>query len=166
MTTPLNILFIAYIMACSSVEEPSLNPPNQHDFQQLLQEIALPTGIVIPHGIQTPIETEFGTWQLSIQYFEEKKILYLAINDYLWLDNSVTTQSTVFSMTQMLTQNHAMLGGKFQVNPSSGAITIGSELVVLNGFPKKELKKTIDLLIILAKDNFLMLREALGGQRY
>ena len=141
-------------------------PINIDSYQKILQKQDLPIGTPISNGIQTPVETEFGIWQLSIQYFPEKKILYLAINNYLWLDSSSNVQSTVFSMTQMLTQNHSMLGGKFQLNPSSGAITIGTELVAFETFSEEEIQHSIEVLILLAKDNYPMLDAALQSRFY
>ena len=120
----------------------------------------------IPGGVQAPIDTSFGEWQLSLQLFPEHNILYVAINNYLWLDSSVTAQSTVFSLTQMLTQNHQMMGGKFQLNPQNGAITIGTELVVIKTIQEAEIQQAIDQLLFLGNDNYPMLKQALGGHFY
>ena len=166
MSVAFHLLFSLSILCCNQAEDLSKRKPTQENLQLFLQQASLNNGNLIPHGIQTPIETQYGTWQLSLQYFAEKETLYVAINDYIWLDSSVTTQSTVFTMTQMLTQNHAMVGGKFQLNPTSGAITIGTEFDLLDDFNPEQLKKTVDQLVRLALDNYPMLTAATGDHHY
>jgi hypothetical protein len=158
------------ILCCQRLPEENSSkkevPLSMETYQQALDIHSLTEGKPILNGIQVPVPTQFGVWQLSIQYFAQKKILYLAINDYLWLDSSANPQSTVFAMTQMLTQNHGMVGGKFQINPSSGAITIGIELVVNETIQKIELQNAISILLENAKDNYPMIKTALGKDFY
>ena len=141
-------------------------PLSMETYKNVLNNLSLSQSKPITNGLQVPVSTEYGVWQLSIQYFPKKKILYIAINDYLWLDSSATPQTTVFAMTQMLTQNHSMVGGKFQINPTSGAITLGSELIVNETIQTLELQTAIELLLKNGKDNYPMLTAALGKKLY
>ena len=159
------ILFIACQQAnVQSAETSPVLPLHAESIQQILKNRSIPDPTPINNGFQVPLETQYGTWTLSIQYFESAHTLYIAINDYLWLDTSRTAQTTVFAMSQMLTQNHSMLGGKFQINPQTGAITISTELIVIDGYREKEISEAIRRIISLAEENHPMITAALGGQ--
>ena len=157
---------LLFVLSCQNSPNLIALPPSENTLQRVLQQHDLPRAKPIPNGLQTPVQTEFGVWQLSIQYFADQKVLYIAINDYLWLDSSATAQSSVFAFTQMLTQNHAMVGGKFQLNPTSGAITLGTELTGVQTILEPNLHQAIDTLIDLGKDNYPMLQTALGAHFY
>ena len=160
------MLSLLFVFSCQHSPNLVELPPSENTLQRVLRLQDLPQGQSIPNGLQSPIQTEFGVWQLSIQYFAEQKVLYVAINDYLWLDSSSTAQSSVFAFTQMLTQNHSMVGGKFQLNPTSGAITISTELTGVDAILEANLHQAIETLIELGKDNYPMLQMALGANFY
>ena len=160
------MLSLLFVFSCHSPSNIIDLPPSENDLQRILQQQGLGQGQSIPNGLQTAVQTEFGIWQLSLQYFPEQKVLYIAINDYLWLDSSVTAQSSVFAFTQMLTQNHSMVGGKFQLNPTSGAITISTELTGVQSILEPNVHQAIETLIDLGEDNYPMLQMALGAQFY
>ena len=105
-------------------------------------------------------------YQLSMQYFEAERTVYVAVNDYHWLDRSRDHRTTAFTLTQMAVQNHAMLGGKLQLNPANGAITLGTEIPAPNGVDPGALRQAVQRLLELAEDNHAMLGAALGGDGY
>jgi len=116
----------------------------------------------IPNGVQLPLAAEEELWQLSLQYFEERNIIYLAINDYLWLDQAKTTKQTIFVLTQLATRNHALLGAKLQLNPQNGAITISSEIPVDDSISQSLLEKQTKQLIQIAAEEYPMLKHSLS----
>jgi hypothetical protein len=159
-------------LSCSSMAEgegpaPSvLQVPGPPLFRQIATDMGLPEGMEHAGGLLFPVEFPGSTCQLSMQHFPEERILYLAINDYHWLDRSRDSRTTAFTLTQMATQNHSMLGAKLQLNPTNGAITLGTEIPVPNGVDPAAVEQAARRLITLAKDNHAMLGAALGGDGY
>ena len=105
-------------------------------------------------------------YQLSMQHFAAEQTVYIAVNDYHWLDRSRDHRTTAFTLTQMAVQNHAMIGGKLQLNPANGAITLGTEIPAPNGVDPEALGQAVRRLLVLAEDNHAMLGAALGGDGY
>lgn len=166
-----------FLLICLiSCEHPSTTPVNDApkmvdyislvDLDQEMSAIGYPPNQKLLNGSIAPFQTEFGTWQLSIQHFKKQEILYLAINDYLWIDQAKTSQETVFTLTQLATRNHALLGGKLQLNPQNGAITISTEIPVGAGIEKITFKNVIERLLKLAREEYPMLKASLGVNRY
>lgn len=151
----------------SSDEVPNaINYLSLSNLEQEFLALGYPSSQNLPNGLITPISTEFGEWKLSIQHFEEQQLLYLAINDYLWIDQAQTSQETVFTLTQLATRNHALLGGKLQLNPQNGAITISTEIPIGKGVDKETLRYVLKRLLQLAKEEYPMLKASLGINRY
>ena len=107
------------------------------NLKQELTTLGYPASKQVHNGFMSPISTDLGEWKLSVQYFEEQNILYLALNDYLWLDQAESSKETVFTLTQLATRNHALIGGKLQLNPQNGAITISTEIPIGSNIEKR-----------------------------
>jgi hypothetical protein len=136
------------------------------NLKQELTTLGYPPSKQIHNGFMCPIPTDLGEWKLSVQHFEEQNILYLALNDYLWLDQAESSQETVFTLTQLATRNHALLGAKLQLNPQNGAITISTEIPIGSNIEKIVLQRTLQRLIQLGTEEYPMLKASLGIDQY
>ena len=136
------------------------------NLEQEFSELGYPSSQRLPNGIIAPITTEFGSWKLSIQHFNEQQLLYLAVNDYLWIDQAETAEETVFTLTQLATRNPALVGAKLQLNPQNGAITISAEIPTGNGIETETVQAVLERLLRLAKEEYPMLKASLGINRY
>ena len=171
----MNLCCFFWILACTQTTESSnepLNPmiqfnnPNLPPWNRLIESLHLENPQDITHGIQIPLQKDHYDWILSIQYFPSHEILYIALNNYLWLDQTPTPQRSVFLMTQLLIENHNMLGGKFQLNPQNGAITLGIEIPVVDPISAEQIQKSIDTLLLLGVEKYHLLEQAQGAQHY
>ena len=145
---------------CESV--PKMLPlPSPSLFQKTLDEMGLGKGEQLQNAIITKIKRKDHTYTLSIQHIPQKDILYVSINNYLWIDQSQSPSATAFTLTQIATLNYQVVGGKFQLNPQNGAITLGSETYVVNGIDIDNLKLCINGLINIADENREYLQYAL-----
>ena len=171
-----SFLLITLISCANPTPETSSNVPelSEHTFEyislvdlkQELITLGYPPSKKVHNGFMVPISTNLGEWKLSIQHFEEQDILYLALNDYLWIDQAESSQETVFTLTQLATRNHAILGGKLQLNPQNGAITLSTEIPIGTRIEKVVLQKTLLKLIQIGKEEYPMLKASLGIDQY
>ena len=160
---PVLSIFIA-LSACDAPpkSEVILVKPTTGFFIETLNEMNFHT----PEQLQNVVYSEVGSppnqFTLGMQYFEDKKIVYLSINKYLSIDMSKNVAATAFTLTQLATLNHRVVGGKFQLNPKNGEITVCHEIYTVNGIDPENLKVAIGKLISIAQVNHLPLKNALG----
>lgn len=73
---------------------------------------------------------DFG---VTIRYFPNADVVFLATDDYLDLQEATSTESVVLLLVQLAALNYDLLVGKFQLNPESGEILLSMELHVEDG---------------------------------
>ena len=93
-------------------------------------------------------------------------IVYISINDYLWLDQSKNPRSTAFALTQIAVQNHQVIGAKIQLNPQDGAITIAQEIHIPNGLDQDVFLQSMHQILEEGLRNYPMLKASLQEDGY
>lgn len=102
--------------------------------QEYLTRAGFPAGeLTAPNVLLIPIEGNNTSFQMSIQLFSAEKVLYIAANDYLQIEDASSSKSMVLLLTQVAALNYELLLGKFQLNPNSGAISLSVEMNLDDG---------------------------------
>jgi hypothetical protein len=117
-------------------------------------------------GILLPLVVQDYKFQLAVQYIPSPPMIYLSINDYLWLDQSKTPRSTSFTLTQIAVQNHEVVGAKIQLNPQNGSITFAHEIHIPNGLYHDVFLQSLHQLVDEAVRNYPMLKASLEENGY
>jgi len=175
--------FVVFLSACTQQIQSDSNlsstnkniiyeKADQKTIQQLLQRTDLSINWkkkkLLDDGLQVEIQTSVQQkkFQLTIQNINSPPLLYIAIQDYLWLDQSQTPRSTSFTLTQLAVQNHAILGAKIQLNPKNGAITFAHEMHIPNGLNEQVFIQSINHLENEAVRHYPMLKASLEEKGY
>ena len=102
--------------------------------QEYLSRAGFPAGeLTAPNVLLIPIEGHNTSFQMTIQLFSAEKVLYIAANDYLQIEDASSSKSMVLLLTQVAALNYELLLGKFQLNPNSGAISLSVEMNLDDG---------------------------------
>ena len=117
-------------------------------------------------GILVPLTTKYKMFTIAIQHMSSPLIVYISINDYLWLDQSKNPRSTAFALTQIAVQNHQIIGAKIQLNPQNGAITIAHEIHIPNGLDQDVFLQSLHQILEEGLRNYPMLKASLEGDGY
>lgn len=112
-----------------------------------------------PHRLDQP-------WKISLQYIKDAQTVHITLHDFLWLDQTETAQRAVFTMTQLLIQNQSMISAKYQLHAKTGAISLATDIPVTETVSPEELETAIQHLYRYAQQDYLMLVDALGSNRY
>ena len=121
---------------------------------------------MLDNGILVPLTTKFKTFTIAVQHISSPLIIYISINDYLWLDQSKTPRSTSFALTQIAVQNHQIIGAKIQLNPQNGAITLAHEIHVPNGLDQDVFLQGLHQMLEEGLRNYPMLKASLEEDGY
>ena len=116
-----------------------------------------------PGVLLIPIEGQNAQFRLLLQLFDKEKVLYLAVTDYLRIEDAPDPPSMVVLLTQMATINYDLLLGKLQLNPKTGAITMSVELNLDDGLGFETFKAVARHLVRTADDRYPALRAAFDG---
>lgn len=111
----------------------------------------------------TSIPDASGTFRLSAQIFERDKVLFLAISDYLRLEDATSSRAMVLLLTQLAALNYDLLLGKFQLNPRTGEITLSVELKLDDGLGYQSFEAASQHLVRTASARYPELARAAGG---
>ena len=121
---------------------------------------------MLDNGILLPLTTKYKTFTIAIQHISSPLIIYISINDYLWLDQSRNPRSTAFALTQIAVQNHQIIGAKIQLNPQDGAITVAHEIHVPNGLNRDVFLQGLHQMLEEGLQNYPMLKASLEEDGY
>ena len=121
---------------------------------------------ILDDGILVPFTTKYKTFTIAIQHISSPLVIYISINDYLWLDQSKNPRSTAFALTQIAVQNHQIIGAKIQLNPQDGAITIAHEIHIPNGLDQDVFLQSLHQILEEGLRNYPMLKASLEGDGY
>ena len=116
--------------------------------QEYLDRSGFPPGeLSAPTVLMVPIEGHNTRFQLTIQLFEQEKVLYIAANDYFQIEDASSSKSMVLLLTQVAALNYEMLLGKFQLNPNTGGISLSVEMNLDDGLGFKTFNAVIHHLV-------------------
>ena len=121
---------------------------------------------MLDDGILVPLMTTYKTFTIAIQHISSPVIIYISINDYLWLDQSKSPRSTAFALTQIAVQNHQIIGAKIQLNPQNGAITIAHEIHIPNGLDQDVFLQSLHQMLEEGLRSYPMLKASLEEDGY
>jgi hypothetical protein len=107
------------------------------------------------------VNTDF---RLAVQLFEREKVLFLAVNDYLEIEEADSSQAMVLLLTQLAAMNYEMLLGKFQLNPRTGAISLSVELNLDDGLGFRTFESVARHLVTTADEKYPDLLRAARGE--
>lgn len=113
--------------------------------------------------LSAPIQGRNTSFQVNVQLFEEEKVLFLAVSDYLRLEDATTSSAMVLLLTQLAAMNYELLLGKFQLNPNSGEISLSVELNLDDGLGFRTFKAVSDHLVRTADQRYPELLRAAQG---
>lgn len=116
-----------------------------------------------PGVLLIPVEGQNTQFRLLIQLFDKEKVLYLAVTDYMHVEDAPDPRSMVVLLTQMATINYDLLLGKLQLNPKSGAITLSVELNLDDGLGFDTFRVVSRHLVRTADERYPELRAAFEG---
>jgi hypothetical protein len=83
--------------------------------------------------VSVPYAGENTDFRVNIQLFEREQVLFLVAAGYLELEAASSSSNMVLLLTQLAAMNYDMLIGKFQLNPTTGAITLSAEINLDDG---------------------------------
>lgn len=111
----------------------------------------------------TTIQGENARFKLTAQLFPAERVLYLAVTDYVRLEDATSSQAMVLLLTQLAALNYELLLGKLQLNPRSGEITLSVELSLEDGLGFRTLETATRRLVRTADDTYPRLLRAARG---
>lgn len=110
-----------------------------------------------------PLPTEHGEFRLTAQVFPGEQVLFLAVSDYLRLEDATSSRAMVLLLTQLAALNYDLVLGKFQLNPRSGEITLSVELKLDDGLGFRTFQAAARHLVQTATEQYPTLARAAGG---
>ncbi|MCB9780116.1 MAG: YbjN domain-containing protein [Alphaproteobacteria bacterium] len=110
-----------------------------------------------------PIRGRNAVFQVTAQHFEKEQVLFLAVTDYLRLEQATSSRAMVLLLTQLASLNYDLLLGKFQLNPRSGEISLSMELHLRDGLGFETFRNAISRLVQTADERYPELARAAGG---
>ena len=116
-----------------------------------------------PNMLLVGVSGRNTAFRLSVQLFEREKVLFLAVGDYLQLEDATTSSAMVLLLTQLVTTNYELLLGKFQLNPSTGEISLSVEINLDDGLGFRTFRAVADHLVRTADRRYPELVRAAAG---
>ena len=110
-----------------------------------------------------PFRGRNTSFEVSIQVFGPQKVLFLATDDYLKLDEAHTPESIVLLLVQLAALNYDLLVGKFQLDPQSGDVLLSSEVHITDGLGYATFVQALEVLCAQADSRHSDLVRALQG---
>lgn len=130
-----------------------------------LERAGFPAPDRTPSGLlAVPVEGRNTSFRLTLQHFEREAVLFIAVTDYLRLEDASSSQAMVLLLTQLAAFNYDMLLGKFQLNPRTGEISLSIELNLDDGLGFKTFSTVTQHLVRMADDKYPELLRAAQGQ--
>ena len=113
--------------------------------------------------LSIPIEGENTSFRVNVQLFEREKVLFMVAAGYLEIEAATSSKSMVLLLTQLAAMNYEMLIGKFQLNPTTGAIALSAEINLDDGMGFQTFQSVLGHLIQTADSQHPTLLSAAGG---
>jgi len=83
--------------------------------------------------LSIPVTGKNTSFRVNIQLFEREKVLFMVAAGYLELEAATSSKAMVLLLTQLAAMNYELLLGKFQLNPTTGAISLSAEINLDDG---------------------------------
>jgi hypothetical protein len=116
-----------------------------------------------PNVLTIPIEGKNTAFKVNLQLFEREMVLFMVATGYLQLEDATNAPAMVLLLTQLAALNYDLLIGKFQLNPSSGDISISAEINLDDGMGYQTFQSVLHHLIQTADSHHPDLLKAAGG---
>jgi len=113
--------------------------------------------------VSVPVQGDNTSFRVNIQHFEREKVLFLVAAGYMELEAASSSSNMVLLLTQLAAMNYDMLIGKFQLNPSTGAITLSAEINLDDGMGFQTFQSVLSHLINTADAQHPTLLSAAQG---
>ena len=113
--------------------------------------------------VSVPIQGENTSFRVNIQIFEREKVLFMVAAGYMELEAASSSSNMVLLLTQLAAMNYEMLIGKFQLNPSTGAITLSAEINLDDGVGFQTFQSVLSHLVNTADAQYPTLQSAAQG---
>ena len=123
-----------------------------------------PTAQPSPGILSLQVKGEHHTFLLNVQLFEKEKVLFLAITDYIAIEQASSSSAMVLMLTQLASMNYELLLGKFQLNPATGQISLSIELNLEDGLGFRTFQSVLGHLLRTADARYPDLVRASEGQ--
>lgn len=116
-----------------------------------------------PGVVSIPVEGENTSFRVNIQHFEREKVLFMVAAGYMELEAATSSNNMVLLLTQLAALNYELLIGKFQLNPTTGAITLSAEINLDDGMGFQTFQSVLGHLIQTADAQYPTLHNAARG---
>ena len=113
--------------------------------------------------VSIPVRGEHTSFKVNIQHFERESVLFMVAAGYMELEAATSSNNMVLLLTQLAAMNYELLIGKFQLNPTSGAITLSAEINLDDGMGFQTFQSVLGHLIQTADAQYPSLRSAAQG---
>ena len=110
--------------------------------------------------VSIPVEGEHTSFRVNIQHFEREKVLFMVAAGYMELEAATSSNNMVLLLTQLAALNYELLIGKFQLNPTTGAITLSAEINLDDGMGFQTFQSVLGHLIQTADAQYPTLHNA------
>ena len=116
-----------------------------------------------PGVVSIPVEGENTSFRINIQHFEREQVLFMVAAGYMELEAATSSNNMVLLLTQLAALNYELLIGKFQLNPTTGAITLSAEINLDDGMGFQTFQSVLGHLIQTADAQYPTLHNAARG---
>ena len=116
-----------------------------------------------PSILSIPIEGKNTSFRVNIQLFEREQVLFMVAAGYLELESAASSKAMVLLLTQLAALNYELLIGKFQLNPTTGAISLSAEINLDDGMGFQTFQSVLSHLIQTADNHHPSLLSAAQG---
>ena len=116
-----------------------------------------------PSILSIPIEGNNTSFRVNIQLFEREQVLFMVAAGYLELESAASSKAMVLLLTQLAALNYELLIGKFQLNPTTGAISLSAEINLDDGMGFQTFQSVLNHLIQTADNHHPSLLSAAQG---
>jgi hypothetical protein len=113
--------------------------------------------------LSIPIEGNNTSFRVNVQLFDRENVLFMVAAGYLELEAATSSKSMVLLLTQLAALNYEMLIGKFQLNPTTGAISLSAEINLDDGMGFQTFQSVLEHLIKTADTQHPTLLSAANG---
>jgi len=113
--------------------------------------------------LSIPVAGNNTSFRINVQLFEREQVLFMVAAGYLQLEAATSSKSMVLLLTQLAAMNYEMLIGKFQLNPTTGAISLSAEINLDDGMGYQTFQSVLGHLIKTADTQHPTLLSAASG---
>jgi len=113
--------------------------------------------------LSIPVVGNNTNFRVNIQLFEREKVLFMVAAGYLELEAATSSKAMVLLLTQLAAMNYDLLIGKFQLNPTTGAISLSAEINLDDGMGFQTFNSVLGHLIQTADAQYPSLLNAAQG---